>query len=111
MGGKGPDLVICNSGLSEQGYRYGRALPEEEGESRAQRRVRVRQTFIDNLEEFGDQLTLFPRQIYKLLFRSQRQSKSIAASMRAANKRSSDKTLSALDTLTAAVNAGNNNNA
>ena len=51
MGGKGPDLVICNSGLSEQGYRYGRALPEEEGESKAERRARVRQSFIENLEE------------------------------------------------------------
>ncbi len=51
MGGRGPDLVICNSGLSESGYRFGRALPEQEGESRAERRARVRQSFIDNLEE------------------------------------------------------------
>ena len=25
MGGKRPDLIICNSGLTEKGYRYGRA--------------------------------------------------------------------------------------
>ncbi len=25
MGGKAPDLVICNSGLTEAGYRFGRA--------------------------------------------------------------------------------------
>lgn len=51
MGGKGPDIVICNSGLTEQGYRYGRALPEIEGESRAERRARVRREFINNLAE------------------------------------------------------------
>jgi NAD(P)-dependent dehydrogenase (short-subunit alcohol dehydrogenase family) len=51
MGNKGPDLIICNSGLTEQGYRFGRALPEKEGESRAERRARVRQDFIDNLAE------------------------------------------------------------
>lgn len=51
MGGKGPDLIVCNSGLSEKGYRFGRALPEIEGESRAERRARVRQAFIDNLAE------------------------------------------------------------
>lgn len=51
MGGKGPDLVVCNSGLSEKGYRFGRALPEAEGESRAERRARVRQDFIENLAE------------------------------------------------------------
>jgi NAD(P)-dependent dehydrogenase (short-subunit alcohol dehydrogenase family) len=54
MGGKGPDLVICNSGLTEKGYRYGRALPEIEGESRAQRRARVRQAFLDDLAESRD---------------------------------------------------------
>ena len=35
MGGKGPDIVICNSGLTEKGYRFGRALPEIDGESRS----------------------------------------------------------------------------
>jgi NAD(P)-dependent dehydrogenase (short-subunit alcohol dehydrogenase family) len=51
MGGKAPDLVVCNSGLSESGYRFGRALPEEDGESRAERRARVRRAFIENLAE------------------------------------------------------------
>lgn len=51
MGGKGPNLIICNSGLTEKGYRFGRALPVIEGESRAERRARVRQDFIDNLAE------------------------------------------------------------
>lgn len=51
MGGKVPDLIICNSGLTEKGYRYGRALPEIEGESRAERRARVRRDFLENLEE------------------------------------------------------------
>ena len=51
MGGKMPDLIICNSGLTEKGYRFGRALPEVDGESRAERRARVRQDFIDNLAE------------------------------------------------------------
>jgi NAD(P)-dependent dehydrogenase (short-subunit alcohol dehydrogenase family) len=51
MGGKGPDIVICNSGLTEKGYRFGRALPEIEGESRAERRARVRRDFIENLAE------------------------------------------------------------
>ena len=51
MGGKGPDLIICNSGLTEKGYRFGRALPEVEGESRAERRARVRRDFIENLAE------------------------------------------------------------
>lgn len=51
MGGKGPDIVICNSGLTEQGYRFGRALPEIEDESRAERRARVRRDFIEHLSE------------------------------------------------------------
>ena len=51
MGGKGPDLIICNSGLTEKGYRFGRALPEVEGESRGERRARVRRDFISNLAE------------------------------------------------------------
>jgi NAD(P)-dependent dehydrogenase (short-subunit alcohol dehydrogenase family) len=51
MEGKGPDLIVCNSGLTEKGYRFGRALPEVEGESRAERRARVRRDFINNLSE------------------------------------------------------------
>ncbi|MPY94710.1 MAG: SDR family NAD(P)-dependent oxidoreductase [Acidimicrobiia bacterium] len=51
FGGLPPNLVICNSGLTEKGYSFGRALKEVEGESMAQRRARVRQHFIDNLEE------------------------------------------------------------
>ena len=51
MGGKGPDIIICNSGLTESGYRFGRALPELEDESRAERRARVRQSFMENLRE------------------------------------------------------------
>jgi len=50
-GGRGPDVVICNSGLTEKGYRFGRALPEMENESRAERRARVRRDFIENLAE------------------------------------------------------------
>ena len=50
-GGRGPDLIICNSGLTEKGYRFGRALPEIENESRAERRARVRRDFIENLAE------------------------------------------------------------
>jgi NAD(P)-dependent dehydrogenase (short-subunit alcohol dehydrogenase family) len=51
MGGRSPDIVICNSGLTEQGYRFGRSLPEIEGESRGERRARVRRAYIENLEE------------------------------------------------------------
>ena len=51
MGGKGPDIVVCNSGLTEQGYRFGRALPEIEDEPRGERRARVRRAFIENLAE------------------------------------------------------------
>jgi NAD(P)-dependent dehydrogenase (short-subunit alcohol dehydrogenase family) len=51
FGGLPPNLIICNSGLTEKGYSFGRALREVEGESMAQRRARVRQHFIDNLEE------------------------------------------------------------
>jgi len=50
MGGA-PNLVICNSGLTEKGYSFGRALREVEGESRAMRRARVRQAFMNNLIE------------------------------------------------------------
>ncbi|MDX1571371.1 MAG: SDR family NAD(P)-dependent oxidoreductase [Xanthomonadales bacterium] len=51
MGDRTPDLIVCNSGLSEKGYRFGRALPHIEGESLAMRRARVRQTFMDHLGE------------------------------------------------------------
>jgi len=51
MGGHSPDIIVCNSGLSEQGYRFGRALPEVEGESRAERRARVRQSFMNHMQE------------------------------------------------------------
>ena len=51
MGGLPPDLVICNSGLTERGYSFGRALKEVEGEPAGVRRARVRQHFIDNLQE------------------------------------------------------------
>lgn len=51
MGGKAPNLVICNSGLTETGYSFGRSLRELEDESSAQRRARVRRAFVDNLEE------------------------------------------------------------
>jgi NAD(P)-dependent dehydrogenase (short-subunit alcohol dehydrogenase family) len=50
MGGT-PNLVICNSGLTEKGYSFGRSLREVEGESQAKRRARVRQAFVSNLEE------------------------------------------------------------
>jgi NAD(P)-dependent dehydrogenase (short-subunit alcohol dehydrogenase family) len=51
MGGQPPNLVICNSGLTEKGYSFGKALREIENEPLAMRRARVRQHFIDNLEE------------------------------------------------------------
>ncbi len=51
MGGRGPDVVVCNSGLTESGYRFGRALAEIDNESRGERRARVRQSFLDNLKE------------------------------------------------------------
>lgn len=51
MGGKPPSLVICNSGLTEAGYQFGRALREKDDEPSAMRRARVRQHFIDNLTE------------------------------------------------------------
>ncbi len=51
MGGLPPNLVICNSGLTEGGYSFGRSLREVEGESQAKRRARVRQAFVDNLSE------------------------------------------------------------
>jgi NAD(P)-dependent dehydrogenase (short-subunit alcohol dehydrogenase family) len=51
MGGLPPSMVICNSGLSEKGYSFGRALRTIDDEPNAIRRARVRQHFIDNLEE------------------------------------------------------------
>jgi len=51
MGGLPPNLLICNSGLTEKGYSFGRALREIDNEPRAMRRARVRQHFIDNLAE------------------------------------------------------------
>ncbi|MDH3301311.1 MAG: SDR family oxidoreductase [Acidimicrobiia bacterium] len=51
MGGRPPSLVICNSGLTESGYSFGRALKPKEEESMAMRRARVRQHFIDSLDE------------------------------------------------------------
>lgn len=50
MGGI-PNLVICNSGLTERGYSFGRSQREVEGESMAKRRAKVRQAFINNLSE------------------------------------------------------------
>jgi len=51
MGGRPPSVVICNSGLTESGYSFGRALKTKEEESMAMRRARVRQHFIDSLDE------------------------------------------------------------
>ena len=51
MGGLPPNLLICNSGLTEKGYSFGRALREIPDEPLAMRRARVRQHFIDNLQE------------------------------------------------------------
>ena len=51
MGGKIPDVIICNSGLTEAGYRFGRSLPEVDGEHMAERRARVRSAFMANLTE------------------------------------------------------------
>jgi 3-oxoacyl-[acyl-carrier protein] reductase len=51
MGGVPPNLLICNSGLTEKGYPFGRALREIPEEQLAMRRARVRQHFIDNLEQ------------------------------------------------------------
>jgi NAD(P)-dependent dehydrogenase (short-subunit alcohol dehydrogenase family) len=51
MGGKIPDVIICNSGLTEAGYRFGRSLPEVAGEHMAERRARVRSAFMANLTE------------------------------------------------------------
>ena len=51
MGGLPPNLLICNSGLTENGYPFGRALKTIADEQPAVRRARVRQHFIDSLEQ------------------------------------------------------------
>lgn len=51
MDGAPPDIVICNSGLTEKGYLLGRAPRPEAGEPGALRRARARQAFVDNLED------------------------------------------------------------
>jgi len=51
MGGSPPNLLICNSGLTENGYAFGRALRTIPDEQPAVRRARVRQHFIDSLEQ------------------------------------------------------------
>jgi 3-oxoacyl-[acyl-carrier protein] reductase len=51
MGGAPPNLLICNSGLSESGYLLGRPPRQIEGESAALRRARARQAFVDNLND------------------------------------------------------------
>ncbi len=54
MGGKPPNLLICNSGLSESGYLLGRAPKHLDDEPMAWRRARVRQAFVDNLRQSHD---------------------------------------------------------
>src|SRR5260221_1581074 len=51
MGGLPPNLLICNSGLTEKGYAFGRALRAIPDEPPAVRRARVRQHFIDSLDQ------------------------------------------------------------
>src|SRR6202051_2239008 len=51
MGGKPPNLLICNSGLTEKGYAFGRALKQVPDEPLAMRRARVRQHFIGSVHE------------------------------------------------------------
>ena len=51
MGELPPNLLICNSGLSERGYLLGIAPQSVEGESAAMRRARVRQAFVHNLRD------------------------------------------------------------
>jgi NAD(P)-dependent dehydrogenase (short-subunit alcohol dehydrogenase family) len=51
MGGKPPNLLICNSGLSERGYLLGMPLKAVEGEAPAMRRARARQAFVANLAD------------------------------------------------------------
>ncbi|MCC6624571.1 MAG: SDR family oxidoreductase [Deltaproteobacteria bacterium] len=49
-----PDLVICNSGRSEDGYLLGKAPKEKDDEAPAARRARVRQAFVKNLDQSRD---------------------------------------------------------
>src|SRR6202046_2950984 len=51
MGGRPPNLLICNSGLTEKGYAFGRALREIPDEPLAMRGARVRQQVIANHEQ------------------------------------------------------------
>ena len=51
MGGHIPDVIICNSGLTESGYRFGRSLPEIDNENIGERRARVRSNFMENLTQ------------------------------------------------------------
>jgi NAD(P)-dependent dehydrogenase (short-subunit alcohol dehydrogenase family) len=53
MGGP-PDILICNSGRSEDGYVFGKAPKVKDDESPAGRRARVRQAFVKNLEQSKD---------------------------------------------------------
>jgi NAD(P)-dependent dehydrogenase (short-subunit alcohol dehydrogenase family) len=52
--GAPPDLVVCNSGRSEKGYMLGRIPRSKDEESPAMRRARVRQAFVENLEQSRD---------------------------------------------------------
>lgn len=51
MGGQLPDLVVCNSGLSERGYRLGIVPKDRPEEAKASRRARARMAFVTNLAE------------------------------------------------------------
>ncbi len=53
MGGP-PDIVICNSGRSEDGYVFGKAPRAKDAETPSARRARVRQAFVSNLEQSTD---------------------------------------------------------
>lgn len=58
MGGRPPNLILCNSDKAERGYRFGRAPEKVEGESSALRRARVRQAFIDDLAQSNSVLDM-----------------------------------------------------
>ena len=51
MGGLPPNLLICNSGITERGYILGRAPKAIDQETNAMRRSRTRKSFIKNLKE------------------------------------------------------------
>jgi 3-oxoacyl-[acyl-carrier protein] reductase len=51
MGSLPPNLLICNSGLSERGYLLGMPPKSIEGEAPAMRRSRARQAFVHNLHD------------------------------------------------------------